>query len=266
MARIKLTAGRIADFTTDKAQAFLWDSEIPGLAVRVTPSGLKAFIFQGKLNGKDIRITIGDVRSWQIDGTSAKQSGARQEARRLQTLIDQGIDPREEKRERIATSEAKRAKARRQGVTVAEAWAVYVEARQHKWSARHRQDHDKQTSPGGEKKQRGKGLTEAGPLAALMPLRLSDLTDTVVADWLKKETAKRPTYAALGYRLLRAFVRWASDQDDYAEATNTNAATARKVKDHVPSAKTKEGDVFQREQLAPWFKAVHELSNPVQSA
>ncbi|TAH40186.1 MAG: DUF4102 domain-containing protein [Betaproteobacteria bacterium] len=100
MARTKLTAGRIREFTcpTDKAQAFLWDTEVPGLAVRAT-AGARAFVFQGKLNGKDLRVTIGDVRAWNLDA-------ARAEARRLQTQIDQGTDPREEKRERIAAAEA----------------------------------------------------------------------------------------------------------------------------------------------------------------
>lgn len=43
MARTKLTAGRIRDFACPpgKAQAFLWDSEAPGLAVRAT-AGAKA--------------------------------------------------------------------------------------------------------------------------------------------------------------------------------------------------------------------------------
>ena len=107
MARTKLTAGRIRDFAcpTGKAQAFLWDTEAPGLAVRAT-AGASAFVFQGKLNNKDFRMTIGDVRAWGIDE-------ARTEARRLQTLVDQGTDPRQEKAERIAASEAKREEARR---------------------------------------------------------------------------------------------------------------------------------------------------------
>ena len=100
MPRIKLTAGRIRDFDrpTDKAQAFLWDTELPGLAVRVT-AGAKAYIFQSKLNGKDLRITIGDVRAWTLDD-------ARAEARRLQTLVDKKIDPRELVREQQAAKEA----------------------------------------------------------------------------------------------------------------------------------------------------------------
>lgn len=107
MARIKLTAGRIRDFTcpTDKAQAFLWDTEAPGLALRATPaSESRAFIFQTKLNGKALRVTIGDSRAWGIED-------ARTEARRLQTEIDQGNDPRQQKAERIAAAEAKRAAA-----------------------------------------------------------------------------------------------------------------------------------------------------------
>ena len=107
MPREKLTAGRIRDYTcpTDKAQAFLWDTEAPGLALRATPaSESRAFIFQTKLNGKALRVTIGDSRAWGIED-------ARTEARRLQTEIDQGNDPRQQKAERIAAAEAKRAAA-----------------------------------------------------------------------------------------------------------------------------------------------------------
>ena len=59
MARTKLTAGRIREFTCppDKAQVFLWDTEAPGLAVRATPgSELRAFIFQSRLNDKPLRV------------------------------------------------------------------------------------------------------------------------------------------------------------------------------------------------------------------
>ncbi|MFC5769170.1 Arm DNA-binding domain-containing protein [Thauera sinica] len=82
---------------------FLWDSEAPGLAVRATPVGeVRAFIFQGKLNGKDLRATIGDARAWSIDAVRA-------EARRLQTLIDQGTDPCQEKADKRAAIEAAKA-------------------------------------------------------------------------------------------------------------------------------------------------------------
>lgn len=265
-SRIKLTAGRVRDFTTDKPQAFLWDTDAAGLAIRATPSGRKAYIFQGKLNSKDIRITIGDVRSWHLDSADPKQPGARQEARRLQNLVDQGIDPREEKRERIAAEEAKRAESRRRNATVAEAWAAYLEAKHHKWSSLHLHDHVRLASPGGEERKRSPKLTNAGPLAPLMKLKLSELTARKVEDWLKAEKDKRPTTAALAYRLLRAFVRWASDHDDYKATIDARAATTKSVKEHVPSPKTKEGDCLQREQLVLWFDQVRKVGNPVISA
>lgn len=258
MARIKLTAGRIRDFATDKGQAFLWDADAPGLAVRATPGG-KAFIFQGKLNGRDMRLTIGDVRAWGIEK-------AREEARRLQTLIDQGIDPREQKRERIAASEAKREEARRQDVTVGDAWAAYIKARKAKWGTRHLEDHETLARGGDVERKRGAGLLKPGPLAVLMPLKLKELTPSTVASWLDTETATRPTKAALAYRLLRAFMRWCAGHDDFKASIHIEAVGSRIAKDHVPRARAKLDDCLQREQLAVWFQAVREIRLPAVSA
>lgn len=103
MQRERLTLTRIAAFTCppEKKQAFLWDTEAPRLAVRAT-TGIKSFIFETKLNRQTIRRTIGDVRAWILED-------ARNEARRLQTLIDQGQDPRELEREAAAAKAAKQA-------------------------------------------------------------------------------------------------------------------------------------------------------------
>lgn len=104
MAKAKLTAGRIKDFQCPpgKAQDFLRDTETQGLGVRAT-AGAKAFIFQSKLkDGSTIRRTIGDVRAWSIDE-------AKEEARRLQIIIDKGDDPRELDREKAAVKVANEA-------------------------------------------------------------------------------------------------------------------------------------------------------------
>jgi len=264
MARIKLTAGRVREFKCIEgaAQSFLWDSEVPGLAVRATANGAKAYIFQGRLAGKSIRVTIGDVRHWDIEG----QHGAREESRRLQILIDQGIDPRHDKRERIAATTAKNEASRRQSVSVEDAWDSYVNVRRHKWSARHLQDHSKLAHKGGAEKKTGNGVTREGPLAALMPLKLVDLTPEQVEAWLKKETAHRPTRAALAYRLLRAFIRWCASQAEYKAVANVEAVGSRMSRDHVPRSKAKEADCLQREQLAAWFGAVRKLRNPIRAA
>lgn len=259
MAKVKLTPGRIREFITEKGQAFLWDSATPGLAVRATAGGRQAFIFQSKLNGQDLRITIGDVRAWTLED-------ARSEARRLATRIDQGIDPRLEKKELIAATVEKQREIHRLEATVAEVWAQYLEARRGRWSERTWIDHAKVAHPGGEPYKRGHGITEPGPLANLMPLKLSELTAERVAAWLEEENSRRPTRAALAYRLLRAFLRWAADKPDYQGIANRDAVSTRVSRDHVARVRAKEGDVLQREQLPLWFEAVCKLRNPVQAA
>ena len=87
MAKVRLTAGRIASFhcSDGKGQEFLWCDSVPGLGIRATVgSKQKRYIFQAKVKGKSVRITIGDVKAWSIESAQA-------EARRLQVSIDQGL-------------------------------------------------------------------------------------------------------------------------------------------------------------------------------
>ena len=127
MNRERLTPDRIRRLTLSEgqAQSFLWDTDAPRLAVRVT-AGAKSFIFEAKLNRKTVRVTIGDVRAWTL-------AAARDEARRLQTMVDGGTDPRQEKRERIAAAEAKIEEAKRIATPAMEAWQAYLAARAPRW-------------------------------------------------------------------------------------------------------------------------------------
>jgi hypothetical protein len=107
--KVNFTAGRVAAFRCEegKQAAFLWDTSASGLGLKASAGGSKRYVLQSRLeSGATVRLTIGDPRTWTL-------SAARDEARRLQTKIDQGIDPREEKRERIAAAEAKQEEARR---------------------------------------------------------------------------------------------------------------------------------------------------------
>ncbi|WP_233881040.1 tyrosine-type recombinase/integrase [Paraburkholderia flagellata] len=267
MARVKLTAARVRDFTCEpgKQQSFLWDSEVPGLALRATAKGAKrskSFIFQARLGEREMRITIGSPADWGI-------TDAREEARRLQRLIDAGRDPREEKK---AATEADRAAAvarrtteKRNSATVAEVWRSYLDAHKAKWSERHYQDHVNLAQAGGDKKKRGKGLTVAGPLAPLMPLKLSDLAPERVATWLRDEAEDRPTNAEQSYRKLRAFIRWCDEHAEFSGLVPANVYSARSVRDAVPRPKAKD-DCLQREQLRPWFESVCRIANPVISS
>lgn len=260
MARVKLTAGRIREFTLQPGQhqSFLWDTEAPWLAIRATASA-KVYIFQSRLaGGASLRVKIGDVGAWDIEQ-------ARAEARRMQTLIDKGIDPRTDKAEQIAASAAKREEAKRQDATLAEAWQVYLAARRAHWGERYYRDHVNFARPGGEKKARGKGLTTAGPLAPLLPLRLSEITAARVRAWLAEEAATRATQARQAFGALRAFLAWCEDRPEYAGLAAADAATPRTARQELPKKGAKD-DCLQREQLPAWFTAVRQLSNPVIAA
>lgn len=88
------TDSLIATFTCQqgKSQSIYWDGACPGLGVRVTPSGFQAYVFDSRVRRGDsdqkMRITIGSVKSWTIDG-------ARDVARRYKRMTDQGTDPRD---------------------------------------------------------------------------------------------------------------------------------------------------------------------------
>jgi hypothetical protein len=263
MARVKLTAGRIREFecSASKTQEFLRDLDAPGLGVRATV-GTKAFIFQSKLAGQDLRITIGDVKVWLLDA-------ARAEARRLQTLIDQGVDPRQEKAERIAATEAKREEARRVEAPALEAWTAYIEARRPRWGARHLATHEDMSKEGGEKRTRGRrkgegDTTQPGILRPLLLLPLSRIDAACVRTWLEDETARRATLAALAFRLLRAFLNWCSDRPEYREQVHADACAPRLAKETLPKPSARD-DCLQKEQIRPWFAEVKKLS-PIQSA
>ena len=78
---------------TDKPSALHWCSKITGFGVRVTSAGKKAYIVQGRVNGKTVRTTIGTHGAW----TCEKARGAAEEVIRGMRF---GKDPRAEKRER----------------------------------------------------------------------------------------------------------------------------------------------------------------------
>lgn len=274
-----LTAGLIERLTcpAGKTQVFLRDTKAPGLRVRATaasgkhPTGLKAFVYEAKLNRRTIRRTIGDVRVWDIEA-------ARTEARRLAVVVrSDGNDPRELKRQqqaaRAAAREAATAEQARkaqqkaaQALTVGEAWQSYIDARRARWGALHLADHIRLSAAGGVPRKRGEGLTVPGPLHSLMEVRLIELNASKVTAWAEHEARTRPTPARLSWRLLRAFLTWCTEQPEYAPlVAGANAAKTRKTREALGKAGAKK-DALQREQLPAWFAAIRQIGNPAIAA
>lgn len=260
--RVNFTAGRVSAFTCppDKPQVFMWDSGAPGLGLRATPAGTAAYIFQYRLRDTTGRITLGNREAWDIEQ-------AREEAHRLTVMVDKGIDPRQDKEDKAEAHAAKlRAKEERakeearRAITVGELWGRYIEERKHKWGKHSLADHHKAMQAPGLPRKRSKQLTAPGALYSLHDVRLVDLTTERLQAWLRTEAKTRPTVAARAYRLLRAFLNWASEQPELKGLANTEAVNAQKVKENIPPSNAKD-DALEREQLAVWFAEVRKLPN-----
>ena len=269
--RVRLTAGRVDAFTcpAGKSQAFLWDTEAPALALRVTPTGRKTYVFEARLNGATLRVNIGTAADWPLEK-------ARGEAQRLKVLVDSGQDPRELERQQQAAQAAERAAAvakvkadKVAAVTVGEVWADYLEKRRPFWGDLHYRDHIDKAKAGGlpsGSRGGGKQLTKPGPLAALMPLALKDLDQATIERWAADEGKTRPSSARLAWRLLTVFLTWCAEQPEYAALLpDKNPAKTKKAREALGKPGTK-SDVLQREQLAAWFAAVQQIQNPVIAA
>ncbi len=272
MAKVNLTAGRIANFQCEdgKSQSFLWCAEVPGMAVRSTPSSSrKRYIFQAKVNGQSMRVTIGDVAAWSI-------AAAQDEARRLQVLIDQGSDPRQVKADdaeakasaiqfKAAAKAAQEARQARESVTMGEVWLEYVQARKSSWGVHSLYKHERAMQRAGQPQKRGKALTVTGELESLADVRLVDLTPERVEEWARVEVLIREASARLALKMLRACLNWCAKHHNYRLIVTNNAAVSLEARAILGKEKTK-NDALQREQLPAWFAAVQQIQNPVISA
>jgi integrase len=277
MAKVRLTAPKVEAFACPggKDQAFLWDADTPGLGLRVTAGGARSYIYQGRFNGKPLRMTIGAADVWPLNNRTDKagqggkvlQSGAREEGRRLQALIDAGRDPRQVKAETSAADVATRETGKRKLVTVREAWTAYLADRKPHWGTRHYADHEALAHAGGEakKKRGGTGKTIPGPLATLMDDKLSSLDADRLEAWAAKEAAQRPARARLGLRLVKAFLGWCSTHKEYRDAVQADAAKSKRIREKLGDAEKRQV-VLQKEELPAWFAAVRQIPNPVISA
>lgn len=152
---------RVADVATPKQEPFLWDGGAPGFGLRITAGGAKAFVFEGRHEGRTPRITIGYAWSWAIDE-------GRAEARRLQTMLDRGTDPRRGKAEK-AQGEREAAEAAHRATPAAGALTPCVEDWRPCSGERDHRDHVNLARPGGAPSKRGGKPTTVGPLSPCWP-------------------------------------------------------------------------------------------------
>ena len=266
-----LTAGLIDALRCPlgKSQAFLRDSKAVGLKVRVTPAGVKSFVFEVRVGGKPARRTIGSVSAWSVDT-------AREEAGRLRRLIDGGSDPRDVDRAVVAKKElevtqaaAQQAKEVAEAITVGELWPRYMAEgkpkRRSAWKPRYVVDLNRAAAPGGEPKKRGKGLTKPGHLAGLMPLTLLSIDQDVIRDWYAYEAKTAPIQAARAVAMFSGFLGWCATKKELRELVNRNAARASELGDMLPGV-NKRRDALEIDQLPAWFAGADKLRSRTAAA
>jgi integrase len=258
----ELSVGLIERLTcpAGAVKAFLRDTEVSGLRVRVTSTGAKAFVYEAKLKGRAISKTLGGFPLMSI-------SDAKDKARDLaKTIKTDKQDPRELDKQ---AAEAKAAKAeidKAQTLTVGDLWPQYLAEgkpkRRPAWKPRYRADIILMSSPGGVKKVRGKGVTRVGPLYPLMVKPLNQINEDTLKSWHDDEAKKGPDYAARALMMFRGFLRWASSKPKYRGLVNRAAGSAPAILDSLPSTKAnKRKDCLEVAQLSGWFAGADMLGN-----
>jgi len=263
-ARIKLTPDRIKKFTLpagEKAQAFLRDSEVPGLLVRVSNTGAKTFAFESRFDGKTVRIAIGDVAAWDMDKV-------RDEARRLRRLMDAGTDPRQEKADTAAAKIEAEKQAQRRALTVGALWPMYElegkPKRKDAFKPRYLADLKAMASAGGVKKKRGAGLTRPGPIYPLLALRLVDITEDRLKTWYDREAIAGKHQAARALMVFRGFLRWAATKPEYRALVDRDAGKAPAIVENLPATKRRT-DQLEAAQVSGWWQALEREENTTTS-
>lgn len=290
--RKPLTDLRVRDFkhTGTGKESFLRDfgtGAVTGLAVRASKTG-KAFVLERRVGGRLFRLTIGKISDYTV-------MEARERARRLAAQIDEGKDPREEEK-------ARRAALAMQDATVADLWRRYLESNRGQWSERHLDDHLWLARAPKDKSEAG----PLWPLMLVPVSRINSATLIQWAKTLtaaqtkklknleaarataKKQAAKKKagnektgakedkfkdsnlkgknTALLKSYIRFRAFWRWAYGRpEEFGTLASPEMFSRGDLRVLIPRSEPKT-DVLQKSQLAPWFKAVGAISNPIISA
>ena len=276
--RVLFTASRIAKFACPKgtAQAFLWDSKAPGLGIRATPnSSKKTYIFQSRYNNNTFRLKIGSIKNWTIEKAQVK-------ANELQLEIAKGDDPREVKRNlihlKIKQSKEKADLLALESITVSEAWNDYYNEKSTSkkdgkliWGDKHKEHLKHFLQEGGELIKRGRMPNKSnkkrpGILYPLMKEKLSEINEDTLSTWLREQSLTAPTSTAKAYSVLRAFINWCAEKNKYKAIIKSDVLKSSVVKNNLITPKSKKNDCLRKAQLAPWFKEVRNISNPIISA
>jgi integrase len=107
-------------------------------------------------------------------------------------------------------------------------------------------------------------IKEKGFLRPLLNLSFDQLTREKIIIWIEKEKIARPLKTRLALAMLKAFIRWASDQPSYKHLIADKTLCDR-LNQELPAPAARR-DCLQKEQLKVWFESVQQIKNKTISA
>jgi integrase len=193
--KIKLTDDIVASLPVPaKGQVFHWCAKERGLAVRITAAGSRAYIAQGQVQGKTVRVTLGRCDQLSVDD-------ARIQCHAALLLMRQGTSPVERKKQ-----------VKIEGVTLQEALEDYL---QHRRSA---------YGPLREStKEKLRGHVEHN-LADWRSKPMTSITHLMVAQRFREISELAPVQANIVMGTLRSLFSWVRDKSINAEGIPTICA------------------------------------------
>jgi len=202
---------------------------VPGLILRVSPTGVKTFQLYRKLNGKPIRVTLGRFPSMTVDQ-------ARRQATHELAKLNRGVNPNVEKRSRRA-----------KGVTLRQVLDDYCA--------------DRRLKPSTEKMYRdrvGQYLKE------WLDRPLTYITRERVVHKHKHITAKSETSANKVMRILRALFEYAAGEylDEHGESCFPDNPVRQLSHKRIWHREGRRTTRISSADLRAWFEAVSELDDP----
>lgn len=229
--------------------------------MRVTVNGAKSYIFERRLFGRTVRLTIGDCLDWPIDGPAGSNRSARAEARRLATLIDQGIDPRQIKADQAAESKAE---SKRQSLTLADALKDYTEKKRRAKDGlplkeRTKTDYMNMVAKPRNLKLDDKKMTAAGPLYPLASKSIYGITADDIRKVFSGAMKRSERQAAYAMQVLRAVFNWHGVKVPDNPLSKDVAGRDRIT---IPQAKAT-GRPIPAERIGEWWRTLDRAANPV---
>lgn len=224
----------------DKGQKLYWFDTPRGFGLRATPT-VKTFIFDGRVNGKKRRVTIGRVDIFS-DFKRAKEAAIEHAA-----AFNRGLDPKVEKAKRVEAEALKNA----QSLSLSDAIKSYADAPKKKGSG----------YGSGVKLKKARTIRDIHTVtnryfSDWMDMPVVEITGAMVRERHATIASEAPTQANLAMRYLRATLNHVNDESDSDKPIIASNPVDRLKRLNQWAATAPKKTRLERDDIPVWVSAV----------